>query len=156
MNAALVIHDQNISALLKKCIGQLPSTRLVLESSSCETILVENCLQQADLLFVDDKCLCEDIISRLAEMENASLVVRVNISEAKQTRFADLPVFSYLSLPVSFEKLYGLIDLAGRLLGQVHHPANRRQFIFVKSDYKIVKIKFSDILYCEGMKDYTQ
>jgi len=156
MNAALVIQDQNLSVLLKKHISQLPSAHLVMEASSCETILDENSLQHADLLFVDDKCLCESIIGRLSEMENAPLVLGVNISEAKQAKFADLPVFSFLALPVSFEKLYGLFDLAGKLRGQLHHSSQRRQFIFVKSDYKIVKIKFSDILFCEGMKDYTQ
>lgn len=29
-------------------------------------------------------------------------------------------------------------------------------FVFVKSEYKIIKIKLKDILFCEGMKDYTQ
>ena len=32
----------------------------------------------------------------------------------------------------------------------------KQDFLFIKSDYKIVKINFSDILFCEGMKDYTQ
>jgi len=156
MNTALVIQDQNLSVLLKKHIAQLPSANLVLDASACEKIMDENALQNADLLFVDDKCLCESIIGRLSEMENGPLILGVNISEAKQTRFAHLPVFSFLSLPVSFEKLYGLFDLATKLRGQVRHSSLRQQFIFIKSDYKIVKIKFSDILYCEGMKDYTQ
>ncbi|MDB5223008.1 MAG: two component transcriptional regulator, LytTR family [Chitinophagaceae bacterium] len=29
-------------------------------------------------------------------------------------------------------------------------------FVFVKSEYKIVKIKLDDILFCKGMKDYIQ
>jgi len=29
-------------------------------------------------------------------------------------------------------------------------------FLFVKSEYKIIKIRLEDIMYCEGMKDYTQ
>jgi DNA-binding LytR/AlgR family response regulator len=32
----------------------------------------------------------------------------------------------------------------------------KRNFVFVKSEYKIIKIKLDDILFCEGMKDYTQ
>jgi two-component system LytT family response regulator len=32
----------------------------------------------------------------------------------------------------------------------------KHDFIFIKSEYKIVKIKFDDILYCKGMKDYIQ
>ena len=32
----------------------------------------------------------------------------------------------------------------------------KQDFLFIKSDYKIVKIKFHDILFCKGMKDYIQ
>ena len=34
--------------------------------------------------------------------------------------------------------------------------AKHRKFIFIKSEYKIIKVRFDDILFCEGMKDYTQ
>jgi len=34
--------------------------------------------------------------------------------------------------------------------------AKSKKFVFIKSEYKIIKIKFEDILFCEGMKDYTQ
>lgn len=29
-------------------------------------------------------------------------------------------------------------------------------FVFVKSEYKIIKVKLEDIMFCEGLKDYTQ
>lgn len=32
----------------------------------------------------------------------------------------------------------------------------RQAFVFVKSEYKIIKIRLDDILFCEGLKDYTQ
>ncbi|MBX3252854.1 MAG: LytTR family transcriptional regulator [Chitinophagaceae bacterium] len=34
--------------------------------------------------------------------------------------------------------------------------AGKYDFVFVKSEYKIIKIKLDDIIFCEGMKDYTQ
>ena len=34
--------------------------------------------------------------------------------------------------------------------------AHKHDFVFIKSEYKIVKIKFDDILFCKGMKDYIQ
>jgi len=34
--------------------------------------------------------------------------------------------------------------------------STRHDFVFIKSEYKIIKIKFDEILFCEGMKDYTQ
>ncbi|MFT3700760.1 MAG: LytTR family DNA-binding domain-containing protein [Agriterribacter sp.] len=32
----------------------------------------------------------------------------------------------------------------------------RHDFVFVKSEYKIIKVRFDEIMFCEGMKDYTQ
>ncbi len=32
----------------------------------------------------------------------------------------------------------------------------KQNFVFIKSEYKIVKINFDDILFCKGMKDYIQ
>ncbi|MCO5240197.1 MAG: LytTR family transcriptional regulator [Chitinophagaceae bacterium] len=37
------------------------------------------------------------------------------------------------------------------LSAHVHHD-----FVFVKSEYKIIKIRLEDIMFCAGMKDYTQ
>ena len=34
--------------------------------------------------------------------------------------------------------------------------AKSKKFIFIKSEYKIIKLRFDDILFCEGLKDYTQ
>jgi len=34
--------------------------------------------------------------------------------------------------------------------------AKSKKFVFIKSEYKIIKVRFEDILFCEGMKDYTQ
>lgn len=34
--------------------------------------------------------------------------------------------------------------------------ARQHDFVFIKSEYKIVKVKFDDILFCKGMKDYIQ
>jgi len=35
-------------------------------------------------------------------------------------------------------------------------PPYKHDFVFIKSEYRIVKVKFEDILFCKGMKDYIQ
>ncbi len=37
-----------------------------------------------------------------------------------------------------------------------HAHLKSRKFVFVKSEYRILKVRFEDILFCEGLKDYTQ
>ncbi|WP_379964684.1 LytR/AlgR family response regulator transcription factor [Epilithonimonas sp. UC225_85] len=38
----------------------------------------------------------------------------------------------------------------------VSEPKKKQEFIFVKSEYKQIKINFSEILYIEGLKDYVK
>ena len=35
-------------------------------------------------------------------------------------------------------------------------PAKARKILFIKSEYRIIRVRFEDILFCEGLKDYTQ
>ena len=35
-------------------------------------------------------------------------------------------------------------------------PHKAENWFFIKSDYRMVKVNFDDILFCEGLKDYTQ
>jgi len=75
--------------------------------------------------------------------------------EKKET---DMDVFSYLNRPLSFERFLTTITKIQDYLSAtiyIHHARNNR-FVFIKSEYKIIKVKFEDILFCEGMKDYTQ
>ncbi len=44
-----------------------------------------------------------------------------------------------------------LISKTGAALNDIQHD-----FVFVKSEYKIIKIKLENIMFCAGMKDYTQ
>jgi DNA-binding LytR/AlgR family response regulator len=71
-----------------------------------------------------------------------------------------LDVVDYLLKPFSYEeflkaaqKAVRLISLEKKIPEQVE--ANN-EFLFLKSDYKIKRINFNDILYIEGLKDYVK
>ncbi len=64
----------------------------------------------------------------------------------------------YLMKPISYDDF---LDTSNRALDwfQTTHQAENAstdRFIFVKSEYKLVKIMFDDILYIEGVKDYVK
>jgi DNA-binding LytR/AlgR family response regulator len=66
----------------------------------------------------------------------------------------ELEAKDYLLKPISFERFLKAVQRIqpddDKQIGSTH------DFIFVKSDYKMKKIKFIDLLYVEGMKDYLR
>lgn len=64
----------------------------------------------------------------------------------------------YLLKPISFEKF---LEVANKAL-ESFESKNKSQamkqdrFVFIKSEYKLQKISFDDILYIEGVKDYVK
>jgi len=64
-----------------------------------------------------------------------------------------LKPFGYDEFLLAANKARKLIDLEQKSLAQVE--ANN-EFLFLKSDYKIRRINFNDILYVEGLKDYVK
>jgi len=75
----------------------------------------------------------------------------------------EFDVVDYLLKPVSFERF---LKAATKALGNNYSPlpevagsgsltlSREEKVLFVKTDYKIVKVVLSDILYIEGLKEY--
>jgi two-component system response regulator LytT len=64
-----------------------------------------------------------------------------------------LKPFSYEEFLTAFQKVQKLIRLEQKAVIKVD---SNNEFLFLKSDYKIKRINFNDILYIEGLKDYVK
>ena len=64
----------------------------------------------------------------------------------------------YLLKPISYENFLASGTRAEQIIkNDMHHNAvNNDRFIYVKSEYKLIQIKFDDILFIEGEKDYVK
>jgi len=60
-------------------------------------------------------------------------------------------VVDYLLKPISFERFSRAVNKLPVLNGQAATP----DFIFVKSEYKLLRVDFEDILYLESLRDYV-
>jgi len=66
-------------------------------------------------------------------------------------------IFAYLGTSFSFERVFSLIQNIGAYMSQqTHQSAGRQEYIFIKSEYKLIRINLSDILFLSGLRDYTQ
>src|ERR1700712_2097260 len=71
------------------------------------------------------------------------------------------PAYTNLSVngtPLSYTVF---LDAVNRALIQIlgsRHENNQKaeKYFFIKSEYRILKVNYDDIIFCEGLKDYTQ
>ncbi len=87
-----------------------------------------------------------------------TLIIVIDSKAALAVADINANIFSFLPRPVSFDRFFYTICRAKEMLQSSlkgdSFPA--MDFVFIKSEYKFYKVKFTDILFCEGMKDYTQ
>jgi DNA-binding LytR/AlgR family response regulator len=71
-----------------------------------------------------------------------------------------LDAVDYLLKPFEYQEFLNAATKAQRLIGLEQKTDStleaNDQFLFLKSDYKIRRINFDDILYIEGLKDYVK
>lgn len=71
-----------------------------------------------------------------------------------------LNVVDYLLKPFNYEEFLIAVQKAKKLIelerSAFREPEVEKDFLFLKSEYKILRINFRDILYIEGLKDYVK
>lgn len=108
---------------------------------------------QTDILFLDINM---DELSGIELLESTNIESQIIITTAYQEyalRGYDLNVTDYLLKPFTFQRFLQAVNKAQSNL-QMRTEAV--EFIFVKSEGKLVKVNFSEILYIEGMRDYRR
>ena len=155
----IVVEDNNKqSALIKEYIAKTPRLNF---SGRCDTageVYQQVAQSRADIIFWDIRLLDNRVMLRLKESGYYPIVICIADKPEQDKKETDMDVFSYLNRPLSFERFLTTIGKIQDYLSStiyIQHARNLR-FVFVKSEYKIIKVKFEDILFCEGMKDYTQ
>jgi two-component system, LytTR family, response regulator LytT len=113
-----------------------------------------------DLIFIDIQMPDLSGIEFTRLMEKGPKVIFTTAYEKYALEGYKLDIVDYLLKPFSFEefliavhKVQKLIQLEQKV--PVNVDANS-EFLFLKSDYKIKRINFNDILYIEGLKDYVK
>ena len=64
----------------------------------------------------------------------------------------------YLLKPISYDDFLASVTKVYDMLNDQHRQqiSFGERFFFVRSDYKLVQVRFDDILYIEGLKDYLR
>lgn len=116
--------------------------------------------QPVDLIFVDIQMPDLTGIEFARSLETAPKIVFTTAYEKYALEGYKLNAIDYLLKPFSYEEF---LKAAGKARKQAELEAHalpvmeaNNQFLFLKSEYKIRRINFNDILYIEGLKDYIK
>ena len=154
-----IIDDEPLAAqLLESYAKEIPFLKLTGIYNSALTAMAGLRSAPVDLLFLDIQ------MPELSGMEFARLIpqqTRIVFTTAfKQYAIEGYKVsaFDYLLKPISFETFAETANKALEYFTTQNQQTITREdrFIFVKSDYRLVRIMLDDILYIEGLKDYVR
>lgn len=154
-----IIDDEPLAAqLLQSYVKEIPYLQLKGSYNSALTAMSDLRESPVDLLFLDIQ------MPELSGMEFARLIpdeTRIVFTTAFKQYAIDgykVSAFDYLLKPICFDDFLQVTDKA---LGQHYRQAQQKKnqvdrYIFVKTDYRLVRVQLDDILYIEGLKDYVR
>jgi DNA-binding LytR/AlgR family response regulator len=165
MIRCIAIDDEKLALdLIEDDILKVPFLQLVKKCRSGIDALDALQTEKIDLLFLDIQMPDISGIQFLQSLPHKPLVIFTTAYEKYALEGFEMDVVDYLLKPYSFERFLKAVNKVKEHLTiqekNQQQPAEEisfsTQFVFVKSDYKLVKIEISEIQYIESLKDYVK
>ena len=160
----LIVEDEPLARnLLTEYVRKVPYLHLL---DACASPLAAIDLlrrEPVDLLFLDIQMPEITGITLLKILQKRPLVILTTAYSEYALEGYELDVVDYLLKPVTLERFLKAVDKAAQRLGIAAPPVPAvpaaaepaPPFVFVKDGTKLVKVRWNDILYVEGLKDYV-
>lgn len=162
--SCLIVDDEPLArSLLTDYVKKVPYLNLLDASSSPLTAIEILRSTAVDLLFLDIQMPEITGISLLKALQKKPLVILTTAYSEYALEGYELDVIDYLLKPITFERFLRAVEKVNqRLTTPAPAPivknipeATAQPFVFVKDGTKLVKVRWEDILYVEGLKDYV-
>lgn len=156
LNCAIVDDEPLALNLMESYVSKTPFLNLAGKYSSAVQAMKELPGEHIDLLFLDIQ------MPELNGLEYSKMVspeTRIVFTTAFEQYAIDgyrVNALDYLLKPVSYADFLQAANKAVQWFELLHQPQEEITSIFVKSDYKLIQIPLSNILYIEGLKDYIK
>jgi DNA-binding LytR/AlgR family response regulator len=113
---------------------------------------------KADLLFLDIQMPELNGIQLYKSLKQPPPVIFTTAFSEYAVEGFNLDALDYLLKPIEYARFIKAVNKATEYIKHQQSAQNVRQddFIFLKSEYQLVKIEFNDILYFEALDDYVK
>ncbi len=162
----IIIDDEPLAQqIIEDYVAMIPFLKLEKKCNSVFDALEVLQKMRIDLIFLDIHLPNVSGIEFISSLEKRPLFIFTTAYSEHALEAFDLSAVDYLLKPISFARFLKATNKAYHLYST--NQNNRREehaefseadqeYILVKSDYQSVKIKLSQILYIEGLKDYVK
>lgn len=161
MNVIIVDDEPLALDVLETYIEQIPELNLI---QRCNNALEANEAlnnHDVDLMFLDIQMPQLTGTEFLKTLAKPPLVIFTTAYDSYAVEGFELNAIDYLLKPISLERFMKAVNKATEQIDLQKSGSaggggeDDPDFIFVKADKKLIKIKYSDIIYIEGLKDYV-
>lgn len=155
--SCIIIEDEPLAMERTKLfVGKLPFLTLAATFDNALNALLYLKSNPVDIMFLDINM---DELSGIELLESANIISQVIITTAYQEyalKGYELSVTDYLLKPYTFNRFLQAVTKAQKALTRAASETPTADFIFIKTENRLEKVAFKDILYIEGMRDYRR
>jgi DNA-binding LytR/AlgR family response regulator len=152
----LIIEDEPLAAeRLTDYIARLPLLQLVGTFDNATDAMSWLMGNPVDLVFLDISLGGMSGIELLETMTVNGQVILTTAHPEFALKGYDLKVADYLLKPITFPRFVQAVERAQSLRPAVDAPVERG-LIFVRTEFRLEKVRLADVLYIEGDGDYRQ
>ena len=155
----LIVDDEPLALdIIESHVEKIPELEIIQKCSNALEANEALNKHSIDLMFLDIQMPQLTGIELLKTLTNPPLVIFTTAYSEYAVEGFELNAVDYLLKPISFERFVTAVNKAKEKFKSQSSEISineDEQFVFVKADKKLIKVRFDDILYIEGLKDYV-
>ncbi len=164
MYSCILVDDETLAhELIEAHLSKIPNVEVVAKCHTAMEALAVLNQQAVDMMFLDIEMPDLTGIDFLRALEKPPYTIFTTAYSEYALQGYELNVVDYVLKPVRFDRFFKAVSKVLALLkekeqAEIVPEAGKAtsDYLFVKSDYKAVKVLYSDILYVESMQKYVR
>lgn len=156
----VIVDDEPIAReILESFVKKTPNLKLILSCKNAMEALQVSQTEVIDLFFLDINMPEITGLSLAKIINKKSQIIFTTAYRDYAVDGFNLNVIDYLLKPIAFDRFLQAIQKVSKSNPDIkvsQKNENKKDFMFVRADRKMVKINFKDILYIESLGDYVK
>jgi two-component system LytT family response regulator len=149
----VVVDDEPMAReIIETYIDKIPNLKVIASCKNAAEAILFAQENEVDLFFLDINMPEISGLSFAKIIKNKSQIIFTTAYREYAIDGFNLNVVDYLLKPISFDRFLEAVQK----VSQSEIAKNNNDFMFVRSDRKMVKIDFNSILYIESLSDYLK